>query len=431
MPIDAASREVLRGLVERIELDEYAARVQRALEEMPEYQGFVDGRVDRDDRGPAGIRWNVEAFLRWAADGGEPAPEALDRLREMAGARAAEGRPPEEGLAVYRRAMRAGWEAVLEAADDRERAALGGAFDSALEWLDIVAEVFERAYAEQRDALVSPDERRARTLLERLAAGAAPGPDDRRLAEALGFALADSYAPLAAAVPGASAIEHLRVAAQLRARGLLAVAEGSRVVALAPAPGGRDSVGGSVGGDGVAGGGPRTAVPPGRSGGQASAAPAAADHRPDPAVAAARDDERLVAAALDPTPPAAVADALADLRAVVALATAAGERGAVDPDRWLAELLLFRSPRLARRLERRIYGPLLRAGRPDLADTLDALAAAGFERAAAAAALSLHRNTLAQRAARIESLAGLDLADTADRARIWLAARVRAGLPLG
>jgi len=401
VPIDAASREVLRGLVERIELDQYAARVQRALEQMPEYQGFVDGRDDLDDRGPAGIRWNVEAFLRWAAAGGAPAPEALDRLREMAGARAAEGRPPEEGLAVYRRAMRAGWEAVLESADNRERAALGGAFDAALEWLDIVADVFEQAYAEQRDALVSPDERRARTLLERITAGAQPGSDDRRLAEALGFALADSYAPLAATVPGASAIEHLRVAAQLRARGLLAVAEGARVVALA------------------------TAADDGPSSGLAD------EDRGGLAASVARADHRVVAAALEPAPAAALGDALGELRAVVALAAATGERGAVDADRWLAELLLIRSPRLARRLERRVYGPLLRAGRPDLAETLDALSAAGFERVAAAAALGLHRNTLAQRAARIESLAGLDLADTADRSRIWLAARVRAGLPLG
>ena len=71
------------------------------------------------------------------------------------GARAAEGRPPEEGLAVYRQAMRVGWEVMLERADERERAAIGGAFDVLLGWVDVVSRVFEEAYAEERDAHLS------------------------------------------------------------------------------------------------------------------------------------------------------------------------------------------------------------------------------------------------------------------------------------
>ena len=40
--IDPQSREVLTGLVERIDLDQLAAQVHRGIEEMPEYRGFVE-----------------------------------------------------------------------------------------------------------------------------------------------------------------------------------------------------------------------------------------------------------------------------------------------------------------------------------------------------------------------------------------------------
>jgi hypothetical protein len=376
--IDERSREILRTLVERIDLDEYVARVQTAVEAMPEYQGFVDGQVDLDDRGPAGIRWNLEIFLRWATDAGPATPAELEQLRAMIAARAAEGRPPEEGLAVYRRAMRAGWEAVLESADERERAALGGAFEVLLEWLDIVSGVFERAYAEERETLVSQGERRARQLLERIVAGGDPGGgDDERLADALGFDLSSSHRPLAAALADGSAAEHLQLAALLRERGALAISEGRRVVGLAVAP--VDAGGLDFGG--------RLAL---------------CEDEPSDGLAAALDD----------------------LRTVVALALAAGERGRIAVDSHLPELLLARSPRAANRLHGRVLGPLRANERPDLERTLVLLAAHGFERSAAAAELGIHRNTLAQRIARIEALTGLDLDAADDRGLIWLATRV-------
>ncbi len=372
MPIDDASREALRGLVARIDLDEYAARVQRAIEDMPEYQGFVDGQAQLTDRGPAGIRWNLETFLRWAAEGGAPRPEELERLRQLIGTRAAEGRPPEEGLAVYRRALRAGWEAVLESADERERAALGGAFDVVLEWLEIVSHVFEQAYAEERDALASTQERRARRLFEQIVSGAGDG----QLADALGFRLANAYRPLVAVLAAnPTAAGHLQLAAELRERGALATSEGRRVVGVA--------------------------------------------HEPVDAGASA------VLCELEPVPPAELAEALADLRRAAALAAAAGERGRVDPDARLPELLLARSPRLARRLAARVFDPLVAAERTDLVQTLELLAEHGFERGATAAALPVHRNTLLQRVARIEELTGLDLDDPRDRGLVWLAATAR------
>ncbi len=378
--LDDDSRAVLRDLIARIDLDDYAARVQRGIEAMPEYQGYVDGQVELADRGPAGIRWNLEIFLRWATEGGEPAAAELEPLRAMIGARAAEGRPAEEGLAVYRRAMRAGWEAVLESADERERAALGGAFDVLLEWLEIVSAVFEQTYAGERETTVSRREREARLLLERLVAGEPPGADGERTAAAIGFALDGPRRPLVAALDGGDAAEHLRLAELLRGLGALAVAEGRRRVV------------------GLAGARP---VDPGALG----------------------DGGRLVVCEVETD--SDLAAQIDDLRAVLALALAAGERGRVELDAYLPELVVARSPELAARLERRVFGPLTDAGRHDLVDTLALLAANGFERSATAAALPVHRNTLLQRVARIEELTGLDLDAPRDRGTVWLAALAR------
>jgi hypothetical protein len=411
--IDERSRAVLRTLVGRIDLDECVDRVRHALEQMPEYQGFVEGQADLDDRGPAAIRWNLEVFLRWATDGGEPTAAELEPLRAMIGARAAEGRPAEEGLAVYRRAMRAAWEAVLESADADERAALGEAFDVLLEWLDVLSAVFEQAYAEEREPLVSHAERRARRLFERTVAGEQPGPDDERLADALGLALDGPRRPLVAALAGGTAAEHLQIAALLRDQGALAISEGRRVAALADRP----VDGGALGFAGrlaLCELGPATRAP--------------TEGAPPDGVAAGADDQAggLRLANATRQPPDDLAEALDDLRAVVGLALAAGERGRIDLGAHLPRLLLARSPRLAGRLRRRVFGPLAEAGRDDLAETLALLAANGFERSATAAALPVHRNTLAQRIERIERLTGLDLDGPDDRGLVWLAAQARA-----
>lgn len=377
--MDAQSREVLTGLVGRIDLDQLAAQVHRGVEEMPEYRGFVDGRDGAEDRGPAAIRWHLEVFFGWAVAGQPPRPEELERLRELIGARAAEGYPPEEGLAVYRRAMRAGWEAVLERADAGERAALGGAFELPLEWLDLVSRLFDETYAEERDPLVSRQERRARWLFERILEGAGEEADDRRLAEAVGFRLGPPYRPLVATLPGDSAVQHLQLAARLREQGVLAFVEGERVTGFAHAAADLDRLGFGA---------------------------------------------RLVLCEGDPAAEGELVEALEDLRGAVELAVAAGESGRVDPDAHLPALLLRRAPGIERRLRRRVFGPLEDAGRADLAETLEQLAAHGFERSAAAAALHVHRNTLAQRIERIRELAGLDLDDPGDRGLIWLASYV-------
>jgi DNA-binding PucR family transcriptional regulator len=90
-------------------------------------------------------------------------------------------------------------------------------------------------------------------------------------------------------------------------------------------------------------------------------------------------------------------------------------------DDFLPELLLADSPEVADRILRRVFGPLERADATDLAVTLRCLATSGFDSAATAAALPVHRNTLLYRMSKIEKLTGLSLKDQRDRTLVLLA----------
>lgn len=81
--------------------------------------------------------------------------------------------------------------------------------------------------------------------------------------------------------------------------------------------------------------------------------------------------------------------------------------GKASTNGLLAELLR-RSPELAGRIRTRVYGPL-ETREPELARTLDVLVEQGFQRAATAAAIPVHRNTLRDRLGRITALTGVDL----------------------
>jgi hypothetical protein len=382
VPTEKRDRELIRGLVARIDLDAHVASVEQAVAQMPEYRSFVEdgrGALDRD-RGRIAIRWNLETCLRWLAEGQEPTEDDLSRLREMISVRVAEGRPLDEGLAVYRRGIRMGWDTLQANASPEERVALAGVVDIFLSWIDLVSETFTQAYAQHRDALISQQERRARLLIERLASDISLGSEVLSLAETLGFRVAERYVPFVVSLPDGSMAQHTDLAARLRRTGPLAATEGRRVVGLAH---------GEVKWEGLGFG------------------------------------KRIVIAAGGPTEPASLTEALDDLRAVVSIAERAGQRGRLDVSRYLPELLLQRSPGVAQQLDEQVFGPLLAADRPELVNTLEVLVAQDFERAATARALPVHRNTLTQRIARIQELTQLDPEKTEDRGVLWLATLAR------
>lgn len=367
----SSAAQAVRDVVARIDVDALTAQLVADLRDEPAYRRFVRDET-LGDRGPAVIRWNLELFGRWLADGRPPDMDELDRIGELVRIRAEEGLPIEDGLRVYRRGARLGWDTVLRMATPTERQALLEGSAIYLDYVELVADAFLAAYADAAQTH-DPTEARARDLVRRLRR-AAPGPHEHAAAEQLGIDLTAALRPFAAALTGTPVALHAALAAELRQHGVLACVQTGGVVGLAPGDGG---VAETV----------------------ARVAPAA--------TVACADDEGW--GALD-----AVLDELAT---VVALGAAAGRSGRVAAEDFLIDLLLSQAPRARDRIVARVLGRLDAEQRA----TLRALVAADFDRTAAARALPVHRNTMLQRVQRIEAATGLDLRRITDQVLIVLA----------
>jgi hypothetical protein len=364
--------EAIRRIVERSDIDEFTERVVDSFWDRPEFRPFRPLREDLR----AWVRWNIDLVIRWLVDGQPPTEGDLERFRARARELAADGMPADIVPANFRRGARYAWTSLLEAAEEDERPALLESADLLFQFIDQVSELFSDAYeATAPPAIASQEELRARELLARACEGEEATVDDHQLAERLGFELRNSYRPFVLVAPAWPAERHLTLARRLRARRLLAVAEGRRVSGLA--------------------------------------------HRP----VAWRElgmDPQAVCAQGRPAPRAELSDAFEELRTVVDVAVRDGRPGEVDVDDHLAELLLRRSPRIATRLRARVFDRL-NGDDPELTRTLDSLIEHDFDRGATAAALPVHRNTLTNRLRRIRVITGLDVDSPDGRTLVWLA----------
>lgn len=359
--------DVIRRIVERVDLDQFTEQVLDSFWQRPEYQRFRPLREDVR----AWVRWNIELMIRWLVDGQPPSESDLERFRERARMLAASGMPADVVPANFRRGARYAWTAILDAARDEERAALVESADLLFEFIDRVSQLFSDTYEAAGPApATSEEERRARALLARACAGDDPSGEDQQLAERIAFELGGAYRPFVATNPAWPVERHMELAGRLRARRLLAVCEGRRIVGLA-----------------------------------------------NRAVRWAELDARAITAQGPRTRRVELTEAFEELRMVVDVAVHEGRSGPVEADDHLAELLLRRSPRLATRLRSRVYERL----DPELTRTLDVLIEHDFDRGATAAALPVHRNTLTNRLGRIRALTGLDVDSAAGRGLLWLA----------
>ncbi|HEY1593441.1 MAG TPA: helix-turn-helix domain-containing protein [Solirubrobacteraceae bacterium] len=364
-----ARGEVIRRIVERTDMDEFADRVLDTFWERPEFQRLRPPR----ESVRAWVRWNLELVNRWLIESRPPTEAELNVFREHARARASEGTPADVVPANFRAGARFAWRALLEAATDDERPALLESADLLFEYVDRVSRIYSEAYVEVAShASASAEEAAARNALSRISADEAPRPEDHRLAERLGFQLDRAARPFVVAAPRRSTEYHAELAATLRRRRALATSDRRRVIGLSNRRLDWDSL--------------------------------------------ELDRRALIAhgAGAIGIERGHALDVLCD---AVEVAVARGDTGHVEVDDYLGELLLRRSPRVAVRVEQRIYGPL----GPELARTLDVLVEHNFERARSAAALPVHRNTLRDRIGRISELTGVDLESSGGRALAWLA----------
>jgi hypothetical protein len=376
--IPVADHKILARIVERVDPADVAREMIAAFRtEIAGYRRLPDSVLSGQIFEVS--RTNVELFFRSVAEGVEPTPDELAAFRESARNRASEGMPLEDLLHAYRLGGRLGWRAIAGAAeDDEERRALLAGAELLMRYVDEVSAAVAQTYLDERQHLVSEEERRLRDLADALLAdGPVPAPLSD-VARSIGFPVAERYRAFVQAVPGAPGYAHGQVAAALRMRGVLALTEGDRIAGLA-----------------------------------------AAEAPPETLVEAG-----AVGAVSDPLPRGELSRELDDLRMLVELARDGGETGLVASGDYALELLLARSPRVAGALRRRVLGPLEDYTDPrssDLVETLATFVDLKLDRRRAAERLHVHPNTLDYRLERISKLTGLELRQPRDLALVVLA----------
>jgi PucR C-terminal helix-turn-helix domain len=324
------------------------------------------------------IRENVDVCLDWVAGGGPPDPTRFDAFRASAKNRATEGMPLEDLLRAYRMGGTAAWRVLVAEASPDERDELPLAAELVMDYLDQVSGIVAAAYFEERQHLVSEQERAVRALLDAMLDGDTLDAHHHETAARLGFPLHGDFAAFAAAIPGEGASAHARAAAALRTSGALALTEGDRVVGLA---------------------------------------------LPGPTLAAALPPD-AVAVVDDEVPREELAAALADVRLGMDIVLRTGRAGIVELRSLALDLLLARSPRVAAELRQRILGPLgPKEGRSrgDLLQTVETYVALCRDRQETSERLHIHPNTLDHRLRRARELTGLNLDDPKDLATMVLA----------
>ncbi len=325
----------------------------------------------------AGLERSLARWVRFLADGAMPPDSDFDALRGWARARAAEGLRLEDLLRSFGVFRRLGWELLRDSARPEEAGALLVLAELSAEYLERVTLVVTETYLAERELLVSEEERRTRSLLDRLCVPAPLGTEERDLADHLGVPLDRDFAPFEIVIPGSPPHRHAALAARLRRGGWrLAVTHSDRVSGLAWTPLELADLG---------------------------------------------EGAEVLLALGDPSPRAELAESRADLALVVEIARRGGVTGTLRAEDWLLETIVGRSPAIAARIRSRVLGPLGGEEKGQLERTLRMLLDSGMDRTATSAALAIHRNTLAYRLARIQELTELDLARPRDLAYVYVA----------
>jgi PucR C-terminal helix-turn-helix domain len=328
----------------------------------------------------SGLQRTLGRWSLFVSTGAMPPDRDFDPLREWTRARAADGVRLEDLLRSFGLAHQLGWQLLRRHARNEESEVLLELAAPLAEYVDQVSAVVTETYLAERELLVSEEERRTRSLLDRLCVAVALDAADSELAERLGVPVESAYAPFAVVIPGRPAHRHAALAARLRASGWrLAVTQSDCVVGLTWKPLELLDLGE----------GPEVVLAMGAPTGRGE-------------LAAAREEVTLLAEH----------------------ARRVGRLGLLKTEDHLLEILLERSPGLRARLRERVLAPLAGDDHGELARTLQTLVACRLDRTAASTALHIHRNTLAYRLKRIEQITALDLGSPRDLACVYVALAV-------
>jgi hypothetical protein len=372
--------DALCRLVDRINATELGRDVVSA------FQRQIAGH----ERLPDEIRWGpVEAMVRevgeiWRRSVFEsvrPRPADLQLIEASARERAAEGMPLEDILRAYRLGLRCIWRAMRSVSVPGEERLLLIAAEATLAFGDIVTAAVTTAYLSEQAAPTAERERTARELVAALDEDRLLTTGQTAMAEGYGLRLGGPYVPFAAALRGAGESTApvngpSALAERLRAGGVLALSEGTRVVGVGATPAGLDDA----------------------------------------------FDQHVATVVVGPaTRPGNLASAIRALRAALASSVAEGRTGRLPLTDFAPDILLAVAPELADALAERMVGALS----PVLRATIETLVDEDFDRNATARRLGIHRNTVLQRIARIGETTGVDLTGIRGQVMAYLAVRRR------
>jgi hypothetical protein len=325
----------------------------------------------------SGLERSLKRWSRFVSTGVMPPERDFDPLREWTRARAAEGVRLEDLLRSFGLAHQLGWQLLRSHAHSDESQLLLELAAPLAQYVDQVSAVVTETYLAERELLVSEEERRTRSLLERLCVASPLDAAESELAERLGVPVERAYAPFAVFMPGRPPHSHAALAARLRRDGWrLALTQSDCVVGLTWKPLDLIDLG---------------------------------------------EGPEVVLAIGEPTPRGELLAAREELTVLVEHARRVGLLGRLRAEDHLLEILLEHSPRLLARVRARVLAPLAGDEHGELAHTLRTLISCRLDRTAASAALHIHRNTLAYRLKRIEEITGLDLGSPRDLTCVYVA----------
>lgn len=369
----ADDRAAVRTVLERVDLERLGRSIDLKLRDLPYYEPCEQKWLD--DQGTPVIYWNLRLFLRWLGEGTSPSQDEVATLRAVLRDGAVRGKRMQEQLVVYNSGTQLVWESLLNEATDSERSALASFSEIVLDYQRVVLQAFTASYRAQEDMPVT-GERRAAVLLDWLSTADPVTPDALSQTQLVGFRLANVYRPFVATVREARTVAYAELAQRLREAGALAVTKEDRIEGLTQENFDWDVF---------------------------------------------LHDPRLLVSVDNLTARPHLRVAFEDLRTVAVAAREADGSGMVTVEEFLPQLLLSRAPRIADRVVERVFAPLADHEGEELAATIRTLVANNFDRAATAAALPAHRNTVLYRIKRVEKITGLDFSNPRDLTVIWLA----------
>lgn len=372
--------EAARALALRCEprVNELARRMAReSFERLPGYGGLPAEMKDLEIA--ATVRHGVRLFLRRVTDPDAAVTPGAGRLfRERAAQRAEEGMPLDLLLRTHALGMYVLWQALREAAEPGDEAALVELADLLLESHDGIVGAVAETYLDERSALEAEQRAQRRSLVRGLLDGTSPPGHD--VLEQLGI----DGPSLVLALAAESAPREGEVAVRRRLRRIQTALDhsfGVEVPALLDA--------GTDLGRAIA---PGAGEPPEELAGRLSRAAGTP----------------LRVAVVPAAAPADVPEAARTAGEILRVARACGlPPGLHRLDDVLLEYHLSRPGESGRRIAA-LLDPV--ADRPELLETLRVHLAGGQDRRATAVALGLHPNTVDNRLAKIAERTGIDLA---------------------